>query len=135
MRVPDRIHDSAPAAPTCVGGQPKNFLQACLLLFLHEGPAHGYALKERLWDLGPTQDAATVYRTLRCLERDALVESVWLEPEDGHARRHYEITSRGRAMLTSWATTLTESRNTLDVYLARYAATTGHDPAEGASAH
>ncbi len=54
---------------------PKNFLRPCLLLLLREQPAHGYDLLERLRPLGfARDDPGRLYRTLRALEREGLVE-------------------------------------------------------------
>jgi hypothetical protein len=48
---------------------PKNFLRPCLLLLLHESPAHGYDLRERLRPLGfGRDDPGRLYRALRTLE-------------------------------------------------------------------
>ncbi len=53
---------------------PKNFLRPCLLLLLHESPAHGYELRERLRPLGFNRDdPGRLYRALRTLEEAGLV--------------------------------------------------------------
>src|SRR4051812_49819457 len=57
---------------------PKNFLRPCLLLLLHEAPAHGYELRERLRPLGFNRDdPGRLYRALRALEGANLVRSAW----------------------------------------------------------
>lgn len=104
--------------------RPKNFLQACLLLFLRETPGHGYELIERLEDIGVTSDRAVVYRTLRVLEREGLVESAWEESNAGPARRSYALTASGDHVLSAWATTLARSAEMLDTYLERFARVT-----------
>lgn len=101
--------------------RPKNFLQACLLLFLREKPEHGYALIERLEDIGAGSDRAVVYRTLRILERDGLVQSTWEDSDAGPARRRYALTAPGARMLDAWAATLGRSARMLDTYLERFA--------------
>lgn len=104
--------------------RPKNFLQACLLLFLHEHPGHGYALIERLEDIGAGSDRAVVYRTLRVLEREGLVKSTWEESDAGPARRTYALTASGERMLAAWAATFGRSARMLDAYLERFSRAT-----------
>lgn len=104
--------------------RPKNFLQACLLLFLREEPGHGYALIERLEDIGTPSDRAVVYRTLRTLEREGLVESAWEESGAGPARRRYALTASGERVLAAWAATLGRSAQLLDAYLERFSRAT-----------
>jgi len=78
-----------------------------LLVLVGEQPGHGYDLCDRLGCIAtgsiaasgvPGAAAATatagtvaVYRALRALERDGLVESRWDEPLSGPARRVYSI--------------------------------------------
>lgn len=104
--------------------RPKNYLQACLLLFLREHPDHGYSLIERLEDIGAASDRAVVYRTLRVLERDGLVESAWEESEAGPARRTYALTACGERMLDAWAAAFGRSARLLDTYLERFSRAT-----------
>ena len=55
---------------------PRNYLHVCLLLLIAESPAHGYDLVERLADLGfESVDSPAVYRALRALNEDGLLES------------------------------------------------------------
>lgn len=109
------------ATPTGTeSAQPKNFLQACLLLFLRESPAHGYALIERLEELGTRSDRGVVYRTLRVLEREGLVQSVWENSDAGPSKRRYSLTSAGAGVLAAWAEALEDSARMLEEYLERY---------------
>jgi DNA-binding PadR family transcriptional regulator len=65
-----------------VGGTswPRGYLRPCLLLLIAEESAHGYDLLDRLEALGtPAIDAGTLYRALRAMERDRLVESRWVD--------------------------------------------------------
>ena len=45
---------------------------------------------------------ATVYRTLRQLEKAGMVSSFWDTSESGPARRMYSLTKAGDIFLTSW---------------------------------
>ncbi|KRT64438.1 MAG: PadR-like protein family transcriptional regulator [Chloroflexi bacterium CSP1-4] len=105
----------------CDGGQPKNFARPCLLLLLSEAPAHGYELIDRLRPFGfEVADPASVYKSLRQMERDGLVSSEWELPRRGPARRIYALTSDGWDLLDGWARTLEQNRAVLDSFLARY---------------
>lgn len=110
----------------CEGGQPKNFARPCLLLLLSEAPAHGYELIDRMRPFGfEVNDPASVYKTLRQMERDGIVSSEWELPKRGPARRIYALTSDGRDLLDAWAHTLERNRAVLDSFLSRFAAHTG----------
>lgn len=108
--------------------QPKNFLQACLLLFLREQPSHGYALIEQLEAIGSRSDRGVVYRTLRVLEREGMVESTWENSDAGPAKRSYSLTAVGEQMLVAWAETIKDCAGMLEEYLRRYARVTGDTP-------
>ncbi len=102
-------------------GQPQNFLQACLLLLLRERPAHGYDLVRRLQALRHrTRGRGGVYRMLRELERQGLVESLWHTSEAGPPRRMYRITSQGISELARQTDALAETHNELHAFLERY---------------
>src|SRR3954466_16360208 len=85
---------STPDTPP--GALPKNFLRPCLLLLLREHPAHGYELLERLRPLGFTRDdPGRLYRALRGLESEGVVDSAWEASASGPDRRIYELTRPG----------------------------------------
>jgi hypothetical protein len=76
---------------------PKNFLRPRLLLLLHESPAHGYELRERLRPLGfGRDDPGRLYRALRSLEAAKLVRSAWQWSSGGGAERRNYALARGR---------------------------------------
>lgn len=108
------------------GGLPRNFLRPCALLLLAEAPRHGYDLLAQLSELGlGTTDPGGLYRLLRALEREGLVESSWETSAAGPARRNYEITAEGVDWLHAWAGALAESRRFVGVFLDRYRALSG----------
>jgi poly-beta-hydroxybutyrate-responsive repressor len=107
------------------GGHLRNFLRPALLLLLLESPAHGYDLLERLRDFGfAKSDPGGVYRTLRAMEHEGLVHSIWETSAAGPARRTYTITPEGEDQLEAWAHVVEESRRILDLFLDRYATVT-----------
>lgn len=101
---------------------PRNFLRPCLLLLLKEGQSHGYDLLVRLSDFGLRVDPGGLYRMLRTLEREDLVQSRWETSGTGPARRTYTITPEGEGWLTLWGGTLRETRRILDLFVGRYEA-------------
>ncbi len=78
-------------------------VEVVVLGLLAEGPAHGYELLERLREramgLWAGVGRASVYQTLRRLEREGAVAGREQEGDEGPERRVYRITSTGRARL------------------------------------
>ncbi len=98
-----------------------SYLRCCLLLLIAETPSHGYDLVERLSDLGMADvDPPTVYRTLRALDEDGLVECWWEESAAGPVRRRYRIRDAGVASLEGWAATVDDSLSVLTSFVARH---------------
>ena len=112
---------------------PKNFLRPCLLLLLHESPAHGYELRERLRPLGFNRDdPGRLYRALRALEESGLVRSAWQSSAGGPDRRTYELTLAGEERLLQAVEELQAMHAVLDRFLLRCeecGALDGLDPA------
>lgn len=99
---------------------PKNFLRPCLLLLLHESPAHGYELRERLRPLGFNRDdPGRLYRALRALEAAGLVRSAWQSSTGGPDRRTYQLTRSGEERLRQAAAELQAMHAILDGFLSR----------------
>lgn len=104
------------------GGLPRSFLRSCLLLLIAERPSYGYDLQEGLGPLGMmSADPGGLYRTLRAMERDGLVASVWDSSEVGPPRRVYSLTEEGMDWLHAWAGAHAETRRILGSFLERYA--------------
>ena len=118
------------AAPTPddagLASLPRAWLRPCLLLLLAEQPSHGYDLLERLAELGLDRlDAAGLYRALRTMEHEQLVQSAWQPSTEGPARRTYALTDEGLEWLHVSAGALHLAEEALARYLARYAAVAG----------
>jgi DNA-binding PadR family transcriptional regulator len=85
---------------------PLNPRDVLILLALAEEALHGYALIKRTEELSDGRvrmDPANLYRLLKKLVRDGLVEDAG-EPEgvsDGQRRRCYAITELGRAVVAA----------------------------------
>ncbi len=106
------------------GRQPRlqgDLLASSLLAFLRNWPAYGYQLVRELSKAGlPAFDSATVYRTLRQLERSGLVSSFWDTSESGPARRMYSLTRAGETFLNLWLDLLSHYQNILQSALNSY---------------
>lgn len=115
---------SAKAAANGQGRQPRlhgDLLASSLLAMLRNFPAYGYQLVRELGNAGlPAFDSATVYRTLRQLERSGLVSSFWDTSESGPARRMYSLTKAGEAFLNLWLDVLSHYQNILQSALDSY---------------
>ena len=88
-------------------GNVYRFIEPVLLLMLHEkGRSYGYELSEALADYALTDariERAALYRTLRTLEENGHVTSIWETDIAGPARRVYSLTEAGSAHLREWA--------------------------------
>jgi len=94
-----------------------------LLVLLAGESTHGYSLLGKVNALGVSPDEVDVgqlYRTLRELELAGLVVSRWEMPEAGAARRDYEITDAGRAVLHDWAFVMQERARLVGEFLSQY---------------
>ncbi|MBS4021925.1 MAG: PadR family transcriptional regulator [Dethiobacter sp.] len=112
-----------PVDERCPQGKIERFIEPCLLLLLSEKEAHGYELMENLdqFSIDPRcQDPGQVYRYLRRMEKEGLVESSWEAGESGPARRSYRLTPDGMALLEAWMKTLQNRIRIIEKMLSRY---------------
>ena len=100
----------------------ERFVEPAILLVLSEGPRHGYELIELLPELAGEDriDVGNLYRVLRALEEDGLLESQWRGDLPGPAKRTYTLTPAGRKLLDRWAEALRGAQNEITIYLERY---------------
>ena len=73
------------------------------LLAANNKPMHGYiivqqAAKSPMFG-GKKPDATGIYRALKRMEHAGLVTSRWETPDEGSAKRLFELTDKGRACL------------------------------------
>ena len=118
-----KIASATDSGRPCPEGKIERFIEPCLLLLLAEKTAHGYELMENLeqFQFDPRcQDPGQVYRTLRRMEKEGLVQSAWETGEAGPARRCYQITADGRDILQAWMLTLKKRITMVERLLARY---------------
>ena len=105
--------------------RPPRFLNAFLLLFLYKEESHGYNLIEKLKKMGvkyETYEVGYVYKTLRNMEKEGIVESRWNVKEKGAAKRIYRITDAGKESLKKWSQTLGNIRDSITNFIKVYKA-------------
>jgi poly-beta-hydroxybutyrate-responsive repressor len=92
-----------------------------ILLALREWNSYGYELMEQAAAFGfEAMNPGTLYRTLRQMEKDGVVESTWETSKGGPARRMYSITDAGEAYLGFWAEALDQYRRNMDAFFRLY---------------
>ena len=106
------------------GRQRRFFLESCLLVLLHRGPGYGYGLMDELQEFGfdaDEMDISLIYRALRKLQEEGLVNDSWDENSKGPQRRMYTISDLGENILTEWMEGLRERREEIEALEAAYA--------------
>lgn len=105
------------------GGKPQRYVQPSLLLALSGGPSYGYQLIQTIGEYGFLRGDAPpgmVYRHLRQMDEEGLVESAWDAEGDGPAKRVYSITAEGEEILEAWILHMERQRDRLDAFVRRY---------------
>jgi poly-beta-hydroxybutyrate-responsive repressor len=101
--------------------RPRNWLVPVILLSLKDWNSYGYELMERATAFGfEAMNPGTLYRTLRQMEKDGVVESTWETSRGGPARRMYSITDSGKTYLDFWADSLEQYQKTMDSFFRMY---------------
>ena len=100
----------------------ERFVEPALLLLLQKGPGHGYQLAEELAEIvGESRvDLGNLYRLLRSLETEGLVQSSWRPDLPGPLKRTYEITDEGAGLLAAWVESLRLSQARVATLINRY---------------
>ena len=97
--------------------RPRNWLEPVILLSLREWDSCGYELMERSTAFGfEAMNPGTLYRMLRQMEKEGVVESSWETSKAGPARRMYTITAAGDAYLDFWAEALERYQRSMDAF-------------------
>lgn len=118
--------DGGQDEPRGLEARPRNWLVPVILLSLRDWNSYGYELMERATTFGfGAMNPGTLYRTLRQMEKDGIVESSWETSKGGPARRMYTITDSGKTYLDFWAKSLEQYQRTMDTFFRMY---TGQPP-------
>ncbi len=103
------------------GATPRNWMTAVILLLLREWSSYGYDLMERMAGFGfAAMNPGSLYRVLRQLEKDGMVNSTWDTSGQGPARRMYSITEAGEAYLKLWASGIEHYRTMMNTFFRLY---------------
>ena len=100
----------------------KSFLQPRILLKIGQKPMHGYELLENMEKMPHpgAPDTGGLYRLLRTMEEEGLLESNWDAGESGPARRIYTLTPLGEKSLDEWMISLKDTEIWLQQFLIDY---------------
>jgi poly-beta-hydroxybutyrate-responsive repressor len=104
-------------------GKAERYMQPSLLLGLKIKPAYGYELINNIQKFGFIQGQAPpgmIYRHLRGLEADGLVQSEWQTEGTGPARRIYRLTPEGDAALSLWIDYMQGQADNLIRFIQKY---------------
>lgn len=99
-------------------GNRGEWLALWILLMVGEKATHGYEILGRLEEMGMGVNPGSLYRTLRALEAQGLVESQW-SMAGGPARRLYRLTPQGWGYLRSLKDLLQAQKSTLEKVVER----------------
>jgi PadR family transcriptional regulator PadR len=82
----------------------KGWLELSILAVLWDERLYGLEILRRLELVSSlVVTEGTVYPVLARLRKEALVKAEWVEPESGHPRRYYKLTSKGRKRTVAMA--------------------------------
>ena len=95
---------------------------AFLLLQLAYAPAYGSMLVKKLEDELPFcfSDSAIIYRSLKDMEINGLVKTIWETKDTGKPVKWYSITPKGLEMLDFWAEDIQKCHANLEFFLSKY---------------
>jgi PadR family transcriptional regulator PadR len=101
----------------------ERYIQPSLLLALKMKPSYGYELIQDIARFGFVEGLAPpgmIYRHLRDLEENALVASEWETAGTGPAKRIYQLTEEGEAVLAYWIDYMRGQVERLEAFVAAY---------------
>ena len=88
------------------------------LLATNDKPMHGYIIVQQAAQTpmfgGKKPDATGIYRALKRMEEAGLVHSWWDTPDEGSAKRLFELTDKGRQCLRRWIDALACYKMTIE---------------------
>ena len=80
------------------------------ILAASDEPLHGYVIVQLAADSpmfgGSKPDPTGIYRTLKSMEEQGLLSSVWDTPKSGPAKRAFTLTKEGKKTLRRWIDSL-----------------------------
>lgn len=104
---------------------PRRFLLPAIMLLLAEEPSHGYALLDKLVEIGVAEKRLPlplVYRALLQLESKRMAGFTFAKSGGkGPARKVYHLTQKGWKELASWAESMQDVSDFIAAFQERYA--------------
>ena len=102
----------------CSGGTLPRFVQPVLLSLVFQEPLHGYAIARKLKETGlfglQSPDITGIYRMLKEMKLNGILEEQAGPPGSGPARKYYAITPLGRQCLDRWISSLSSHHKQLN---------------------
>lgn len=93
----------------------KGLLELCVLAALRGRRLYGYDIVKRLSSIGGlVMGEGTVYPILSRFKKEGLVETTLVESAEGPARKYYQLTLKGRRLLTEMLAAWAEVRDGID---------------------
>src|SRR5262245_53549204 len=97
----------------------KGLLELCVLAALKGQRMYGYDIVKRLAAThGLVMGEGTVYPILSRFKKEGLVETTLSESPEGPARKYYQLTARGRLLLTKMLAAWAEVRDGIEAVTA-----------------
>ena len=97
----------------------KGLLELCVLATLKGQRMYGYDIVKRLSAVGGlVMGEGTVYPILSRFKKEGLVETTLAESPEGPARKYYQLTARGRALLIKMLNAWVEVRDGIEAVTA-----------------
>jgi PadR family transcriptional regulator len=97
----------------------KGLLELCVLAALKGQRMYGYDIVKRLAVTpGLVMGEGTVYPILSRFKKEGLVETTLSESPEGPARKYYQLTARGRLLLTKMLAAWAEVRDGIEAVTA-----------------
>ena len=101
----------------------ERYIQPSILMALKTKPSYGYELIQEIAAFGFVEGSVPpgmIYRHLRDLEENGLVVSEWETEGAGPAKRVYQLTEEGLAVLALWIEYMQQQADRLVKFVRRY---------------
>jgi len=95
----------------------KRWLQFMILRVVYEKPTYGYKIIKRIEEITYGRHkikSGTMYTTLKRMEKEGLLRSVWKKSESGPDSREYSTTEKGEKYLKRWLEMIIERKKMMD---------------------
>jgi PadR family transcriptional regulator, regulatory protein PadR len=101
----------------------KSWLKFLILRVIFEQPTYGYEIIQKIEEMSygrHTIKSGTMYTTLRRMEKEKLLTSIWRKSISGPDRREYHATKQGKTYLKNYLEMIIERKKMIDGMAAFY---------------